>query len=378
MIEPGTTPLAYIPSRPRVGEYLFNELWTGKVPKDVRAIWDAMSTKWKVKITGWGTDTKWIESAIRARCRDFLKSQHSIEHLRGIPAVAPPAWMYAQRVAAIGTFEAFIGAALAITALVQSYYYAGLLGGHPYGYEPEAKVWIDPTIMVDDNMQTAKQPELIASDGTVHFQLVPGAGLAGSKALRITFDHTDENHWRSAHIRYRFPGPLRQFALAGFNLRRVTEISPLTAEFFLSYSWRRRRLWSGFNYSYLDPQIPWTLVQAIPQTQYETNNYGEGIPLNFSPSWWEFDTAHLEYTKLNTFGQLHNVKGQAILANSYKAPFPGELNLILWHGWADKAVLDLDAVLLYEYGPYRAETERELHDRVKDLPITGKFIYEYP
>lgn len=358
--------------------YRFDELWTGKIPPDCRAVWNAMSTAWKVKIGGWGHDAKWIETAIRARCRDFLISQHSIEVARGIfrraipPAIKLSPWAYyTVKCAPITGLGAFTGFSLAAGALLYGLYWGGLFGS-PYGPPPEFHEWIDPTIMVNDNMDTGKEPELIPSHKSVRFQLIPGAGLAGSKALRITFQATSESGWRNARIRYRFPGPLRQFVLCGFNLRHLSPIPLVTAEFFVHYTSRRRRSWAGFNFNFREVKYPWTLVQPPPQHFFPIDPGRKPISEDYAPAWFEFDTENSEYTKLNTFGQIHNVKGEPILLDTYTKPQPGELNLLFWHPWAEELVLELDAVLLYEYGPYRNFLLRELRQRENDFPIEEK------
>lgn len=358
--------------------YKFKELWTGEVPADLRAIWNNMPTGWKVKLRGWGHDPKWIEQAIRARCRDFMISARYAEkaatqYLRKIPTtikVSPWAY-YTIKASAMTAGAAATGLLAAIGALTYAFYWGGLFGD-PYETTYEPRKWIDPTIMLNDNWQTGKIAELIPSDETVKFSLAHGSGLAGSNALRVTFLPTSKDEWRFAQIRYRFPGPLRQKVLCGFNLRNITDIPLIAAQFSMSFTWAEFIYHTGFGFNSSDFEFPWYIIQNVPQTRFRSDRDHRLISSIYSPSWWEIDLLNTEYSQLNTFGQLQPVTRARPFRSPAKEPLPGEFNIILQHAWAEQLVIELDAALIYEYGPYRDNIRAELNKRETDSPIEEK------
>jgi len=345
------------------------EMWTANVPQDIQYIWNMLPAKWKAREKGWGKDIAEIEFNLRMRCRQYLETHKAIRYLEAKEGRWLPQAYYVTRVTPISAVGAAAAFATGMAALMTAYYWSGILGNEPYGPVTLPKPWIDPTLLVNDNMESGKGPELIASDPSVKFSLARGQGLAGSNALRIEFSAIPQTTGRLAIIKYLFPGPTRQFLVSAFSMRHERGNLPHAMTFRTDYSWDRKLIRSGFYFTSTYPQQPWRIMSREPKDRMSPRENIRSVPSEFFPSWCEVDSDKLEYTKLNAFNHLYNVKGIKPYVDSLLKPRPGEFVISILQPFHMDCTMLLDAVILYEYGPILYDFEAELHRRIKDWPL---------
>lgn len=333
--------------------------------KEMTEHWNKMPERWRWRINPWPKDPEFIERIVRTRIADYAHHQ-SVAKAR-FSAARTASFARNDRIMSSrfrgATFTLTLAAAAAAARYMSRKLELPALGS------PESGI-IDPTIIIDDRMETGKGFTTVKSKHPATMRLIPGAGIAYSNALVIQFTPINEPVWREAHIIYTMPTPIRKYFQVSFMCRSIAFEGPAYLSAWTEWDWAGFRYWSGLM---LEPQntlYPFSLLSFPNHKRLTTTALGRSITMGYAPSSWAVDTETLEYDNVCIFGQLFNVKGVKVSERERtKGIGKAELHFQVWHPWKTPCRVDLDSVLLVEYGPYRDDLRAEEKRRSKVMPL---------
>lgn len=339
---------------------------SGLLGKQMTEQWNKMPEMWRWKPTGWPKDPKFIERAVRDRIADWAHAQKVAKVQWG----AHKQRLYAHNERILSS--RFRGATFILTlaAAAAAARYVMRKIEIPALEDPDL-VYTKPTIIIDDLMETGKGFTITGTKHRPTILLVPGAGVAYSTALVMTFHKTEKTHWREGHIFYTLPAPIRKYVQVSFQARTIGVEGPAYLAAWLEWDWAGFRYWAGFNVEPQNVLYPFELLTHPRPTKIIAPVLGGSVTMAYTPSSFMVDTETLEYYYLMIFGQLIPVKGKKVWEDERTNGIGRtELHFQVWHPWRTYCRVDLDSVVVTEHGPYRDDLLTEDKRRSKVMPLT--------
>jgi len=344
---------------------LMPEEISGVVGKEMTEQWNKMPEMWRWRSEGWPKEPEFIERIVRKRIGEWAHSESLAKARFG----ARRAQVFAQNERIMAS--RFRGATFILTlaaAAAASKYLAKQLELPALG-SPEDGM-IAPTYTIDDRMETGKGFTIVKSKHPARILLMAGAGVAYSKALVFDFPPTKAKDWREGHIFYTLPAPIRKYWQVAFQARAIGFEGPAYVAAWVEWDWSGFRYWAGFNVEPQQVLHPFTIYAHPAPKRITTQALGRSLTMGYAPSSWCVDTERLEYTDLCVCGQIINVKGMQVSeGDRQKGIGRAELHFQVWHPWKTPCRVDLDSVLVAEYGPYRDDLRVEEKRRSKVMPL---------